>query len=144
MLQNLSVLSIITDNLSIIFQPFQSIRRSFKTTRETKVNWIKSYLKKEDLFVLDTGASKYEIGGVLSQRNSQGIERLLYFACNRLSKEEQNYCATRKELLAVVRCIEFFIIISSFEQIISVSNAFVIENSNYAVIFFTDIKTTSV
>ena len=114
-------------NFSAIISPLEEASNKAKTMRKTKVNWtqklqssfveIKNVLcstpilhwpKKEDLFVLDTDASKYGIGGVLSQRDSQGIERVLYFASNRLSKAEQNYCATRKELLAVVRYIEFF------------------------------------
>ena len=54
-------------------------------------------------FILDTDASKCGIGGVLSQIGEDGTEKVIYFASNRLLKVEENYCATRKELLAVIK-----------------------------------------
>ena len=57
---------------------------------------------------MDTDASKCGIGGVLSQMDEDGNEKVIYFASNKLSKVEENYCATRKELLAVIKYVEFF------------------------------------
>ena len=54
---------------------------------------------------------KCVIGGVLSQVDEDGTEKGICFASNRLSKVDENYCATRKELLAVIKYVEFFIII---------------------------------
>ena len=51
-------------------------------------------------FVLDTDASNFAIGGVLSQMQG-GLERVIAYGSRSLSKEEKNYCVTRRELLAV-------------------------------------------
>jgi len=55
----------------------------------------------EGEFTLDTDASNYAIGAVLSQLQN-GEERVIAYASRTLSKQERNYCVTRKELLAVV------------------------------------------
>ena len=51
--------------------------------------------------ILDTDASDVGIGAVLSQVQ-QGVERVLAYGSRKLSTTEQNYCTTRRELLAVV------------------------------------------
>src|SRR3989442_2994259 len=52
-------------------------------------------------FRLDTDASNYAIGAVLSQvQNAE--ERVIAYASRTLRRPERNYCVTRKELLAVV------------------------------------------
>lgn len=51
-------------------------------------------------FILDTDASHEAIGAVLSQQTSEG-ERVVAYASNILTKQETQYCTTRKELLAV-------------------------------------------
>ena len=56
----------------------------------------------KDTFVLDTDASLTAIGGSLSQIQN-GKERLIAFASHVLTPAQQNYCATRRELLAVIR-----------------------------------------
>jgi len=58
-------------------------------------------------FVLDTDASDYGIGGVLSQYQD-GVERVVAYASRSLDRREQNYCVTRKELLAVVHFLKYF------------------------------------
>lgn len=55
-----------------------------------------------DTFVLDTDASHYNTGAVLSQLQD-GREVVISYASNKLSKAEQAYCVTRKELFAVFR-----------------------------------------
>ena len=47
-------------------------------------------------FILDTDASKFAL-------DETGKECSIYFASNRLSAVEQNYCTTRRELLAIVK-----------------------------------------
>lgn len=58
-------------------------------------------------FILDTDASDYAIGGVLSQLQG-GQERVIAYAGRALSRNEINYCVTRKELLAVVNFTRYF------------------------------------
>ncbi len=59
-------------------------------------------------FILDTDASDKGIGGVLSQKDDDGNERVVAYASKSLSRAEQHYCVTRKELLAVVKFIHHF------------------------------------
>lgn len=58
-------------------------------------------------FILDTDASDEALGGVLSQVVN-GAERPVAFASRTLSKQERNYCTTRKELLAMVHFARYF------------------------------------
>ena len=53
-------------------------------------------------FILDTDASDVGIGGVLSQLDVEGRERVVAYGSRLLSKPERRYCVTRRELLAVV------------------------------------------
>ena len=53
-------------------------------------------------FILDTDASDFGIGGVLSQKGNDGEEHVVSYASRSLSKTERRYCVTRRELLAVV------------------------------------------
>ena len=55
----------------------------------------------EGRYVLDTDASYGAIGAVLSQVQG-GEERVIAYASRTLNRPEQNYCVTRKELLAIV------------------------------------------
>ena len=55
----------------------------------------------EDPFILDTDASDFAVGGVLSQVQD-GQERPISFASKVLNPAQRDYCTTRKELLAVV------------------------------------------
>ena len=59
-------------------------------------------------FVLDTDASNTGIGGVLSQLDEAGNERVVAYASRTLSKAERRYCVTRRELLAVVAFTQHF------------------------------------
>lgn len=64
-------------------------------------NWSKPFL-------LDTDASETAIGAVLSQVHDDGSEYVIAYASRLLSKQERNYCVTRKELLAVVTFLQHF------------------------------------
>ena len=59
-------------------------------------------------FVLDTDASDIGIGAVLSQEDATGSEVVIAYASRTLSRPEQRYCVTRKELLAAVEFIHHF------------------------------------
>ena len=53
-------------------------------------------------FILHTDASSSGLGAVLSQKHADGKEHVVAYASRTLSKSERRYCATRRELLAVV------------------------------------------
>ena len=58
-------------------------------------------------FVLDTDTSNVACGAVLSQVQD-GEENVVAYRSKMLSPEEQNYCTTRKELLAIVKAVSHF------------------------------------
>ena len=68
---------------------------------------ILAYPNLTDEFCLDTDASEYAIGAVLSQKQN-GKDKVVAYFSQTLSRSERNYCVTRKELLAVVKSIEHF------------------------------------
>ncbi|BHF73105.1 hypothetical protein SprV_0401618000 [Sparganum proliferum] len=59
-------------------------------------------------FILDTDASGFAIGAVLSQVGKDGVEHPICFASNTLTKTQRNYCTFRRELLAIVMFIRQF------------------------------------
>ena len=68
---------------------------------------ILKYPDPEVPFVLDTDASDFGIGAVLSQVQD-GEERVVAYGSRVLTKQERRYCVTRRELLAVVHFIKYF------------------------------------
>ena len=58
-------------------------------------------------FILDTDASNYGIGAVLSQLQD-GHERVIAYASRTLNRAEQNYCVTRREMLEIVNFLKHF------------------------------------
>jgi len=58
-------------------------------------------------FILDTDASAFAIGAVLSQVQD-GKERVIAYGSRSLDKPERNYCVTRREMLAVVYFTKYF------------------------------------
>ena len=65
------------------------------------------YLHSSEMFILDTDASNIGIVAVLSQLQDKEEKVIEYFS-SVLSEPEKNYCATKKELLAIVRAVEHF------------------------------------
>ena len=61
----------------------------------------------ESTCCLDTDASDEAIGAVLSQVQN-GIEKIIAYFSQTLTRWEKNYCVTRKQLLAVVKAVEHF------------------------------------
>ena len=68
---------------------------------------ILSYPASEGQFILDTDASQFSVGAVLTQVQ-EGEEKVIAYYSQALSKEERNYCTTRRELLAVVKGVKHF------------------------------------
>ena len=58
-------------------------------------------------FILDTDASAYGIGAVLSQVQN-GQEKVISYGSRSLTKEERRYCVTRREMLAIVYFMKYF------------------------------------
>ena len=68
---------------------------------------ILAYPNAEEPFILDTDASNFGIGAVLSQK-IEGKERVIAYGSRCLSKAERRYCVTRRELLAIVYFVKYF------------------------------------
>lgn len=72
-----------------------------------------AYPQSDGLFILDADASDKAIGGILSQMQwsetlQKEVERPICFASKSLSKQQRRYCATKRELLAVVTFVQQF------------------------------------
>jgi len=59
-------------------------------------------------FILDCDASDYACGAELSQEDEDGNVRVIAFGSKAFTKEQRNYCVTRKELLAIVEFTKLF------------------------------------
>eukprot|EP00731_Ephydatia_muelleri_P024875 Em0016g1146a len=88
------------DHLRHIASVLMKLREAGLKLKPTKY-WSKS-------FILDTDASDCGIGAVLSQVNSDASECVIAYASRSLSRQEQRYCVTRRELLAVVEFVKHF------------------------------------
>lgn len=62
---------------------------------------ILAYPLAEDRMILDTDASNFSIGAVLSKEQGQ-VEKVISYSSRRLGPVQERYCVTRRELLAVV------------------------------------------
>ena len=62
---------------------------------------ILAFPKEVGEFILDTDASGIGVGAVLQQMQDNE-ERVIAYASKKLSKQQQRYCVTRRELLAIV------------------------------------------
>ena len=68
---------------------------------------ILAYPNSTETFILDTDASNFGIGAVLSQKQN-GVERVVEYYSKTLSRSERNYCVTHRELLAIVKGVKHF------------------------------------
>lgn len=66
-----------------------------------------AYPTQNDNFILDTDASNYGMGAVLSQIQNNSEKVVSYFSKS-FSGPERKYCVTRRELLAIVISIKHF------------------------------------
>lgn len=81
---------------------------SFNILKQCLVNApILAFPTENDTFVLDTDASNEGMGAVLSQIQD-GEEKVIAYASKTFNKAQQNYCTTKRELLAVVNFVRLF------------------------------------
>ena len=59
-------------------------------------------------FYIKTDASNFAIGGVLTQKDDEGRERVIAYASRTLAKAEANWSASEKECLALVWSVDRF------------------------------------
>ena len=75
---------------------------------------VMSYPQEKGLYILDTDASAFAIGGVLSQmqkvkpEDEEEVERVIAYGSRTLQGREQRYCTRRRELLAIVEFVKRF------------------------------------
>ena len=87
-------------------QAFQKLRKQLCEAP------VLAYPRSEGQWILDTDASGYAIGAVLSQMQLQDdgteVEKVVSYASRALKGPEQRYCTRRRELLAVVHFVKHF------------------------------------
>jgi len=66
-----------------------------------------AYFDPAKQYILDTDASDYSVGAVLSQVQG-GTEVVVAYYRKTLLTAKKNYCTTRKEHLAVVKAVKHF------------------------------------
>ena len=90
------------------FEWNQDCEAAFQDLKECLVNSpILAFPNSKDMFILDCDASLKGIGGVLSQvQNNE--EKVIAYASRTLNKAQQQYCTTKRELLAVVTFMKHF------------------------------------
>uniref|UniRef100_A0A0K8SIW3 Reverse transcriptase/retrotransposon-derived protein RNase H-like domain-containing protein n=1 Tax=Lygus hesperus TaxID=30085 RepID=A0A0K8SIW3_LYGHE len=90
------------------FQWDAACQKSFESLKEAMTSTsVLCYPDLQKPFVLDCDASDHAVGAVLSQEDGQGEKVVAYFS-RTLSRSEANYCARRRELLAVLRSVQHF------------------------------------
>ena len=62
------------------------------------------------LFIVVTKTSDYALGGVLSQVDTTGSERPIYFNSRKFTTAKANYTITEKEGLAIVSCVQILVL----------------------------------
>lgn len=93
---------------SVRFQWTRECQDSFDILKQALTRApILSYPRDDGEYVLDCDASAVGVGAVL-QQVQDGTERVIAYYSQALSGAERNYCATRRELLAVVKGISHF------------------------------------
>ena len=90
------------------FKWTEACQDAFKALRALLIKAPVLAFPKEDLpYIVDTDASDYGIGGILSQ-NVEGTEHVIAYYSKSLNPAQQKYCTTRRELLAVVATLDHF------------------------------------
>ena len=81
---------------------------AFESLKKTLVSPdVMAYPLPKGRYTLDTDASQYAIGAVLSQEQN-GVQRVIAYGSKTLGKSERNYCTTDRELLAIKHFLEHY------------------------------------
>jgi hypothetical protein len=81
-------------------------QESFNKLKEVLTNPpVLTYYSPHRPVTVDTDASAFAIGAVLSQIQEDGTEKVVAYYSRCLSNAERNYCVTRRELLAIVEAL---------------------------------------
>uniref|UniRef100_H3A6B2 Gypsy retrotransposon integrase-like protein 1 n=1 Tax=Latimeria chalumnae TaxID=7897 RepID=H3A6B2_LATCH len=107
-------------NFATIARPLHQLRRHCHFYGQKTVKPFSSSLKRALLetpvlayplaaypFILDTDASNTGVGAILAQPKD-GLEHVVGYYSQSLSRAERNCCMTRRELLAIIKAIECF------------------------------------
>ena len=95
----------------------KGVQFTWNDAREEAFNLLKAYLTCDPIlkypdfdkeFILQTDASDYGVGAVLSQIQEDGHDHPIAYASATLNKHERNYSVTEKECLAVVFAVKVF------------------------------------
>ena len=98
---------------SVKFEWSPECEEAFQTLKDRLVSApIMSYPRDEGQYILDTDASGFAIGAVLSQvqtdPDGSSYERVISYGSRVLKPQETRYCARRRELLAIVDFVKHF------------------------------------
>jgi transposase InsO family protein len=98
----------------VIFEWSIECQKSFDALKNAlSSDNVMAYPRHHGLFILDTDASDFGIGGVLSQmqwceKTQAEVERPIAFASKSMTRTQRRYCVTRRELLAIVYYTQYF------------------------------------
>ena len=83
-------------------QAFENLKEALTTAP------VLAYPRQDGDLILDTDASQYAVGSVLSQRQPDGEVRVVAYGSRTLNSHERRCCTTRKEMLALVTALRKF------------------------------------
>lgn len=87
----------------------QTAKEQFLVIKDSlKGKEVHGFFNKHDETILEVDASPVGLGAILSQKNSEGVERVIMFASKTLADVERRYSQTEKEALAIVWGVERF------------------------------------
>ena len=91
------------------FEWKQSCTEAFQALKESLIKApVMSYPRFDREFIVYTDASNIEVGGVLSQRDDHGHEKVIAYASRTFHGSERNWSTTEKEAYAVVWSLDYF------------------------------------
>ena len=93
-----------------------------------------SYPRDHGTYIVDTDASLFGIGAVLSQIQD-GEERVIAYASKSLSRTQRRYCTTKRELLAVVQFITV-----TFRNYLAPEDEFIIRTDHASLVWLMNFK----
>ena len=91
------------------FEWKQSCTEAFQALKESLIKApVMSYPRFDREFIVYTDASNIGVGGVLSQRDDHGHEKVIAYASRTFHGSERNWSTTEKEAYAIVWSLDYF------------------------------------